>query len=260
MRGIVFITGASRGIGKALSFRFAREGYDLLMGSRDENLLRDVAEDISRKYGVRTLPLRLDVTSREDCEHFVKVGVRELGKPDVLINNAGVGLYESFEDSKEEEIRWLFEVNFFGLLNITKYTLPHLKEKRGTIINISSLAGKLPLPFMGVYSASKGALNLFSEALRNELKKDDVHVLLVLPGSIRTGFSERAMGSLKPPSSFGSKSPEELADAIFRAFKKKRRELVYPWWGRLVIFIQRLLPGLYDYFVMREWERVRGTK
>jgi short-subunit dehydrogenase len=260
MKGNVFITGASRGIGKALSFRFAREGYDLVMGSRDENLLRDVAGDISGKYGVRTLPLRLDVTSREDCERFVEVGVREIGKPDVLINNAGIGLYDSFEGTREEDIRRLFEVNFFGLLNITKYALPYLKESRGTIINISSMAGRLPLPFMGIYSASKGALNLFSEALRDELKREGVHVLLVLPGSIRTGFSERAMGSLKPPSSFGSKSSEELADAIYRAFKKKKRELVYPWWGKLVIFVQRLLPGLYDYFVLREWEGEKGIK
>ncbi|NPA17373.1 MAG: SDR family NAD(P)-dependent oxidoreductase [Aquificae bacterium] len=174
-------------------------------------------------------------------------------KIDVLINNAGIGLYESWEEMDMADLRRLFEVNFFSVVLLTKLFLPHLKEKKGSVINVSSVAGKLYVPFMGGYCASKYALNAFSDSLRAELLNDGVHVLNLIVGRINTGFSSRAMGSKKPPDTPFGDSPEGFADAVYSAYLKRKREITYPRWYRYFIWISRLFAPVYDRIVLKKW-------
>ncbi len=240
MKKVAVITGASKGLGKALSDVFKKKGYTVIGISRthSENADMSIQADLSDSKGV---------------EKAVEEINRRTDRIDVLINNAGVGLYESWEEMSMEDLRRLFEINFFSVVNLTKLLLPQIKKSRGSIINVSSVAGKLYVPYMGGYCASKYALNAFSDSLRAELIEDNVHVLNLIVGRINTGFSSRAMGSRKPPETpFGS-TPEKFAEAVFKAYKNRKREIVFPRWYKYFIWLSKLFPGLYDRKAYEKW-------
>src|SRR5690606_4416360 len=157
---VVFITGASSGIGKAIAEHLQQKGFQVYGTSRNPQ---------NKKL---SFPLvALDVTSQESIQAAVAQIISEVGKIDVLINNAGVGITGPIEETPDSEIKKAFNTNYFGPLQVIKAVLPHMREQRqGLIINITSIAGYMGLPFRGIYSASKGALELTTEAYRMELK------------------------------------------------------------------------------------------
>ena len=243
MKKVAIITGASSGIGYALAEKFKQEGFYIVNLSRRECDLAD-------------LNIKVDLTKQEDLSLALGNLLNKISRVDVLINNAGIGLYESWEDMNIEDLRYTFELNFFVPVVLTKALLPMLKETKGTIINVSSVAGKLYVPFMGGYCATKFALNAFSDSLRAELKPYGVHVLNLIVGRINTGFSKRAIGTKPTPStpSLGA-SPEKLANKTFEAYLKKKREITYPLWYKYLIYLVRLLPSIYDEVALRKWMR-----
>jgi short-subunit dehydrogenase len=238
---VCLITGATKGIGKALLKRFKEEGFYVVNVSRTESSQAD-------------LNLTADLTDPDSRRGIIDRVLQTTGRLDVLINNAGVGMYEPWESTEESELRKMFELNLFAPIELSRQAIPYLKRSKGCIINVSSVAGKVSIPFMGGYCATKHALNAFSDSLRAELRPYGIHVLNLIVGRINTGFSERAFGSKKPPSTPLSGSADKLAKLTYEAYIKGKREITYPLWYKLYILLAKLAPGLHDRIALRSWK------
>jgi NAD(P)-dependent dehydrogenase (short-subunit alcohol dehydrogenase family) len=184
------ITGCSSGIGHATARYLVDDGWTVYATSRDENDLTDLAE-----AGCRTD--ELDVTSSEDIDRVVDRIIDEVRSIDVLVNNAGYGQYGPVEDIPTDRLHAQFDVNVYGPHRLTRAVLPHMRNAdKGTIVNISSVAGRIVAPGGGAYSASKFALEAMSDALRAEVEGFGVDVVLVEPGPIETEFGDRVKEEL----------------------------------------------------------------
>ena len=182
MRRIILVTGASAGIGREAALLLAREGHAVYAGARRLDRLQELAE-----HGIR--PVEMDVTRSGDNERAVSRIIEEEGRIDVLINNAGFGLYGPVEDIPLDDARYQFEVNLFGLAHLTQLVLPHMRAQRsGRIINVSSVVGKIFVPLGAWYVATKHALEGWSDCLRLETAPFNIQVVLVEPGAIKTEF------------------------------------------------------------------------
>src|SRR5579872_4669835 len=189
---VVVVTGASMGIGEALAEKFVQEGASVVLLSRDAAR----AEAARTRIGVpeRTVALSCDVRHSEEIDRILGLTLHHFKRIDVWINNAGHGLLDSIAEADMHACHDLFETNFFGALSAMQAVVPVMRQQGGgSIINISSVAGHIPIPFSAIYSASKFALNAVGKAANLELKKDNVHVLTVCPGYVRTAFGQNAV-------------------------------------------------------------------
>ncbi len=255
MKKVVVITGASKGIGRELAYVFARKGFDLMIASRSLNLLKELGKEIEEKHGVKVLTKSTDVGKREECKELIDYTVDSFGRIDVLINNAGIGLYSPVAEMKEDDLEKVFYVNFFGSFYCTKYAFPYIKEAGGSVINISSVAGLIPVPFMGGYSASKHAMNALSFTLAMEIKREGVHVLTVCPGVINTGFVASSLGNYRPKFKVRGTHPSKLAEKVYEYYVKRKRLLIYPWYYRLILMSYKLFPDIYGAISLRFWKK-----
>ena len=181
----LILTGGSSGIGKATVELFASKGYRVFELSRH-----------GVSYGGIT-HIYCDVTKRGDCRDAVKQVVQQAGRVDVLISNAGMGISGAVEFSEVDEEKRQFDVNFFGTVNITQAVLPYMREaKSGRIIFVSSMAAVFAIPYQSFYSASKSAINTFAVSLKNEVYEFGISVCCLLPGDVKTGFTEARVKSL----------------------------------------------------------------
>ncbi len=222
---VVLITGVSSGLGAAMAAVFKAAGHQVIGASRS-------FPKVSLDQWIRA-----DITLPADRQRIVADLLAGYGRIDVLVNNAGIGCYQTWEDLREEELRATFELNLFAPVLLTQLCLPHLLKSGGSVINISSVAGKLYVPCMGPYCATKAALTFFSNTLRAETAHRGLHVLDMIVGRISTGFSLRSLGGRKPPSSPGGSSatPEDLAKAVYNGWRKRRRTVTYPSWNRWIV-------------------------
>ncbi len=192
-RPSALVTGSSSGIGHAIATTLAKEGYRVFASARNPERLSRVWSDEPPFY---LEPLGLDVTDGESIRRAADV-IREGavgGTPDVLVNNAGYGLLGAIEDITVQELRAQFETNLLGLHAVTREFLPGMRRRgSGTIVNISSLAGKVSVPLQGAYCASKFAVEAYSDALRMEVESSGVRVIVVEPGPVATRFPQTAM-------------------------------------------------------------------
>lgn len=197
--GGVLVTGAASGIGRAIALRLSGAGYDVVACGRNESALADLVREGSNGSG-RLMPLVLDVTDAA-AVNATEERARQLlaGRPiEVLVNNAGYSHPGPMELIEDAALRRQFDVNVFGLMALTRTLAPTMRERgRGRIVNISSGMGLQTLPLHGAYNASKYALEALSDALRMELAPWGVQVILIEPGTIRSGFSERALTPLR---------------------------------------------------------------
>jgi NAD(P)-dependent dehydrogenase (short-subunit alcohol dehydrogenase family) len=186
---IVLITGCSTGFGKLAAIEFARRGDTVFASMRDTGRSAPLL-DAARAAGVALEVVPLDVTDAASVEGAVRDVLGRAGHIDVLVNNAGVGIHGPIEHAADDEVRRVFETNVFGLLRVTSAVLPQMRARRsGTVVNVSSLAGKVTAPFGGVYAASKHAVEALSDALYFELHPFGVRVVVVEPGGFETAFS-----------------------------------------------------------------------
>lgn len=186
----ILITGCSTGIGRATALEAARRGHRVWATARDTADLRDLESS-----GIRTAPL--DVTDPASIREAVRAALGEGGAIDALVNNAGYAQYGAAEDVSREEWRRQFDVNFFGAIECARAVLPAMRDaRRGTIVNVSSVGGKIAIPFAAPYCASKHALEGFSDALRVEVAPFGIRVVVVEPGPIETRFDERARAAV----------------------------------------------------------------
>lgn len=239
---VAVITGVSSGLGKATAMKFMQAGVKVAGISR------------TRPDFELDLWIEADITSQEYRKKIQEQITEKFGRADVLINNAGKGSYSTWEDLSEQDLREIFELNFFALNAMTLLLLPLLKASKGTVMNISSIAGDLYVPCMGAYCTTKSAVTAFSNTIRPELKKYGIKVIDAAPGRIDTGFSSRSLGNRQPPHTPGGGSPDAFADALFNAWRKGRRSLVYPGWNRIAVPILKLFPEVYDRLSIRIWK------
>jgi NAD(P)-dependent dehydrogenase (short-subunit alcohol dehydrogenase family) len=195
MSKTILITGASRGFGKIWAEAFLKRGDKVAATARNLNTLNDLVE----KYGDAVLPIQLDVNNREACFAAVEQAKEHFGRIDVLINNAGYGLFGAIEETTEQEARDQMETNFFGLLWVTQAVLPIMREqKSGHIIQVSSFLGLVTLPVLGVYNASKFAVEGLSETLATEVAAFGIKVSLVEPNGFATDWAGASAFQTKP--------------------------------------------------------------
>ncbi len=244
----ILITGASQGIGRALAEGAARRGARVLAAARSDSLLQELAESVHAE-GFALDTVVADVTSPDDRRRMTEAARACLGGLDVLVNNAGIGATGHFADVSPDRMRKIMEVNVFGLTETTRACLPLLCDGcRPAVVNISSVAGKRGIPARSEYSASKFAVQGFSEALRAELAPEGIDVLLVCPGLTQTNFSQNMLeqkAKVRMDHMRGM-TAEQVADATLRALERGRRETYLTAQGKLMIYVSRFLPRLAD--------------
>jgi short-subunit dehydrogenase len=241
---VVLITGASQGIGAACAAEFARAGARLSLTARSEEGLRAAAVP-----GALITPA--DITSEEQRRRVVERTLERFGAIDILINNAGIGLYRPSWDTPIEEVRRLMELNFFAVLGMTGLTVPHMRARRsGMVVNVGSIGGKMTLPWLTIYSASKYALGSLTEGLRMELRGDGVLAMLVCPGYVLTGFQKNVIAGQAPEKvvegrRFAITAPDCARD-IRRGVERNARTVVTPRSGWFLVAAMRIFPSIVE--------------
>ena len=241
---VVLITGASEGIGAACAAEFRNRGAKLSLTARSaENLARVGAGDAILTVGdLKDPAVRKEAVERTVAAH---------GRIDILINNAGIGLYAPAHLAPMDAIRDMFELNLFAVLHMVQLVVPGMKDRHsGCIVNIGSIAGKVTLPWFTAYSASKSALGALTDGLRMELRAFGIHTMTVCPGYVKTGFQKHVLAGV-PPELIGRTrqwaiSAEKCAADIADGVERDSRTVVTPRSGWLLIALQRLLPSVVD--------------
>jgi short-subunit dehydrogenase len=250
----ILITGASQGIGRALALAAAGRGAKVLAAARSATLLEELSRE-PRPEGGALETVQADVTSADDRRRMVEAAVQHFGGLDVLVNNAGIGATGHFAEASPERLRDIMEVNFFGLTETTRVCLPLLRQ--GTtpaIMNISSIVAKRGVPGRSEYSASKFAVQGFSEALRAELDKDGIDVLVVCPGLTQTNFSQNMLErkSRVQLDHLRGMTSETVADEVLKSLERGRHDVNLTFQGRLLVFVSRFFPRLADRIARRK--------
>jgi len=241
---VALITGASDGIGAACARVFEARGARIAIVARN-------AEKLATVGGTGTLRIAGDITSEETRRNLVARTAEQFGGIDILVNNAGMGLYAPAWKASLDDARRMFELNLFAPLALAQLAVPHMRERKcGTIVNISSIAGKVTLPWFTLYSVSKFALGSLTDGLRAELKPDGIHVMAVCPGYVQTEFQAHALGARPPaPIAKGKRfaiSPEACAEAVARGVERDARTVVVPRIGWLLIALHGLFPAIVE--------------
>ena len=265
MSKVILITGGSSGIGKSIGEFLTQKGYTVYGTSRNPDKVKET-----------TFPLlTLDVRDVNSIQHAVAILLEKEGRLDVLINNAGVGITGPLEEIPTVEIKNNFDTNFFGPIEMMKAVLPQMREqKSGLIMNITSIAGYMGLPYRSVYSASKGALELITEALRMEVKAFGIEITNVAPGDFATNIaSGRYHAPLNPDSVYqipygntlkmmdehvdSGRNPNEMAFAIHKiieTIKPNGHYKVGSFLQRFSVVLKRILPDkMYEKMLMKHY-------
>jgi NADP-dependent 3-hydroxy acid dehydrogenase YdfG len=251
---VVAITGASAGIGRATALRLAREGAAIVACARRADRLERLAAEIEAAGG-RALTVVADVTREDEMHDLVARAVERFGRLDVMMCNAGFGIYGAIDDITPAQMHKLVDVNYFGTYHATRAALPVFRRQRsGHVIIVSSIVGKRGVPYMGAYSATKFAQVGLAECLRAEVVGSDIHVSVVYPVSTNTEFTDvmrRETGTDVSRSLGPKQTAERVADAIARAIAHPVPE-VYPLKkARGLVLLNAIAPGFCDRIVRR---------
>ncbi|MFM8433309.1 MAG: SDR family oxidoreductase, partial [Bacteroidota bacterium] len=245
---VVLITGASSGIGKAMAEVFGREGASLCLMARNTERLEQLVGSLESR-GVRSFAITGDVSKEQDCKRFVDESYGRYGRIDVLINNAGQSMRALFEQTELSVLKQLMDINFWGAVYCTKFALPHLLAVKGSVVGVSSIAGKKGLPGRTGYSASKFAMEGFMETLRTENLKKGLHVLVACPGFTSSNIRQSALsadGSVQgesPRDEHKMMTAGEVAERILSAVNSRKRDIVMTTNGKLAVWLNRFFPS-----------------
>ena len=253
---IVWITGASSGIGEALAYTFSNKGAKLILSARNEERLREVQKRCINPEKHLVLPL--DLLDADSLPEKCYKVLNRFGHLDILVNNSGVSQRCLVAQTGIETDRRIMETNFFGTIALTKAVLPSMLEKRsGHIVVISSVAGKLGTPLRSSYSASKHALHGFFDSLRAETWKQGIRVTIVCPGFIRTNISINALtgdgtpqGTMDDAQACGM-LPQQCAQKILRSIEKNKAEVYIGGKEILGIYLKRFVPGILNMIIKK---------
>lgn len=220
LKKTILITGASSGIGRATAKLFAGKGWNVAATMRTPH----EEKELNQIDGIRIY--KLDVTIEEDMKSIIPAVMRDFSQVDVLLNNAGYGAVGPLEKSTDREVRQQFEVNLFGVINLTREAIPVFRSQgNGLIINVSSVVGRITVPLYTMYSSSKWALEGFSEALQYELKQFNIGVKLIEPASTKTDFHTRSLNVFKNDKIHGY---DDLEETVLEGMKKRNKKASKP--------------------------------
>ena len=239
MEKVALVTGRSSGIGLETSLALARDGYFTYASMRDTRKA-SVIEEKAKKENLKLKVIQLDVDDKDSIKNAVSQILKEKNKIDILVNNAGYGIFGCLEDISIEELKEQFETNFFGVVRLIHETLPTMrKQGSGTIVNVSSVAGRIGFPGSPAYISSKFALEGLSECLRYELASFGINTIIIEPGVIKSNFfnsmktpknqkpdspykelTNKVIGGIKMMAEMGT-HPKEVADTIVKVLKEK---------------------------------------
>jgi uncharacterized protein len=252
---VVFITGASSGIGKQLAVDFAARGAIVVGCGRSIARLKETLKEVRRSSPASTM-IGCDVSDAEQVRSMVAKILADYGKIDILINNAGIGMRKPFVESELETIEEIIRINFLGAAYCTHAVLPSMiVRKSGHVVNISSGAGKIATLNMSAYCASKFALNGWSESLYHELKPLGIKVSIVCPGPVETEFNRdyRDTEPKSPPALLVT--PEAVCREVIKAIEKGKFEVITPRWLAFLCAIKRHMPNLFRVFAQRKFRQ-----
>ncbi|NML21764.1 SDR family oxidoreductase [Pseudoflavitalea sp. G-6-1-2] len=249
---VVVITGGSDGIGRALVEAFIEQGARVATCGRNYDKLYTLQLEHTN---VMLHTMACDISHENDAKRFIESTIKTFGGIDILINNAGISMRALFNDTDLDVIRQVMDINFYGAVYCTKYALPSILERQGTVVGVSSIAGYRGLPGRTAYSASKFALQGWMEALRTEMLHTGVHVMWVCPGFTASNIRHAALdseGKARGESTMEEgkmMTAEECAQHILRAVEKRKRTLVLTSTGKRTVFLNRFFPSLADKLV-----------
>ena len=261
---VVIITGGSSGIGKALAFEFGKNGYTVVITGRNPQNLTQTEKELLDKR-IKAKGIVCDSASEEETREMIQEVVNTFGGIDILINNAGISMRSMFEDVQIEVLKQVMDINFWGTIYATQAALPYIKNRKGGIIGISSIAGYRGLPVRSGYSASKFAMNGFLEALRTELIGTGVHVLTACPGFTASNIRNASLNSAGKITGETMReedkmmSAEEVAAEIYKAYLNKKKTLVLTFQGKLTVFLNKWLNGFLYQLVYNTLKKVKDS-
>lgn len=247
---VILVTGASAGIGRATAVALAQAGADVALIARRQERLDALVDELAA-YPGRRLAVAGDIGEAAFAATAVSQTISTFGRLDVLINNAGLGHRSHLADMPAADMHRLWDTNVMGLLYFTQAAIPQMKEQgSGHIINVSSILGQRPLPHMGLYCASKTAVNFIGRALRMELRPYHIRVTTVHPGRTVTEFGDALLGQKGAnPSRLARVSADRVAHAIIKAINTGKIEVYITWTDWLFAYGNRLFPGATDWLV-----------
>ncbi len=254
---VVIITGAASGIGLATSRTFLENGSRVVMADINLDDLNREA-DIFLKEGYEVLAVKTDVSSEDDCKMLIDKAFDRFSRIDVLVNNAGISMRSLFHETDLSVFRKIMGVNFWGATYCSYYAIPHLLKTKGSIVGITSVAGRHGMPGRTAYSSSKFAIHGLLETIRIEYLKKGIHVCTFAPGFTATKVRLNAltgngdMQGASPRKEAKMASPEQVSVKIYKAVKRRRRDVVLSWEGKGTMLIKHLYMS---WLVDREWYR-----
>lgn len=267
MAPTVLITGASQGIGKATALLFARNGYNVVLAARSHDRLAALAQEL-KTFNHSALAIPTDVRDAEQVQSLVQQALAEYGSIEVLVNNAGIYMSGPVDSHPLEDWHLVIDTNLWGYIHTIHALLPHFVERRsGTIVNVISIGGKVPVPYLVPYSTSKFALTGLTKALESELSPKGITVCGIYPNLIKSDFMERAVFRGKDAedehsrrqqveqvlSVPGVEKPEDVANAVWNAVKNKQTEVIVGS-ANLSIVSNRLFPDLVQWVIRKTFK------
>lgn len=239
----VIVTGATSGIGRSLVVRLVREGARVVAIGRRADRLQQLVSEVAEPDRLTTLAV--DVTECDACSRALALAQSAYGGLDILVNNAGLGGIGLFSESSPARVRDVMEVNFFAPVEWIRQSLPILRQgTKPLIVNVGSVLGHRAVPRKSEYCASKFALHGFSDALRAELERDGIDVLLASPSTTASEFFDASRGQKSASDGKGGMSPDLVADRIVRAMQRGQHEVIMTVGGKLLVWLDRLCPPL----------------
>ena len=251
---VVIVTGGTDGIGKALVEELIKEGAKVSTCGRNHDKLYRLQTEFA---SAELQTMVADVSSENDCRRLIELTQKSYGRIDVLINNAGISMRAELQDTAVDVIKKVMDINFFGAVYCTKYALPFLIERKGTVVGVSSIAGYRGLPGRSGYSASKHALQGWMEAIRTELLESGVNVMWVCPGFTTSNIRNAALNKEgeaqgeSPMDEDKMMSADECARRILSAIEKRKRTVVMTFQGKQTVFLNKFFPDLADKMVRK---------
>ena len=251
---VAVVTGASMGIGEAIAKLFVEEGASVMLSSRDAGRAEAARARIGRPE--RTMAVACDVRNREEIDRLLSLTLHNFGRVDIWVNNAGHGHIDAVENMDMRECRAMFDTNLFGALDGMQVAIAAMRRQGGgTIINISSVAGWIPMAGSAGYSATKAAMNYFGRAARTELLGSGINVMTVCPGYIATDFGVNAVKGAQARrvgvAARRGAPVEVVARATLNGYLKGKREVVTPWFYVIPMWFYRFFPGLVEGYMAK---------